>query len=88
MDAAKEGTKDVDKASAEGGGGEANTDDAAAKKNDADTDMAEADKSGNTAPAATGGEETKHPREEDNKGGENDEDEPSAKKAKVAVDEQ
>ena len=85
MDAAKEGTKDVDKASAEGGG-EVKTDDAMGKKND--TDVAEADKSGNAAPAPTGGEETKHPREEDNKGGENDEDEPSAKKAKVAGDEQ
>ena len=86
MDAAKEGTKDVDKAAVEGEGGETKTDVASAKKNVTDTDMAEADKSGNTAPAATGGEETKHPREEDNKGGENDEDEPSAKKAKVAGD--
>ena len=86
VDAAKEGTKDVDKASAEGGG-EVKTDDSMGKKNDADTDVAEADKSGNIAPPApTGGEEAKHPREEDNNGGETDEDEPSAKKAKVAGD--
>ena len=53
-----------------------------------DGDMVDAEKSESAVAAATTAEgEVKHPRE-DNEGGDNDEDEPSAKKAKIADDEQ
>ena len=57
----------------------------AAKKNDVDVVDAEKTESV-VAAAATGGEEAKHPRE-DNEGGDKSEDEPSSKKAKVAGEE-
>ena len=83
MDETKGGTSDVNKAAAEGGG-ETKADDAMSKNNDGD--MVDAEKSA-VAAATTAEGEVKHPRE-DNEGGDNDEDEPSAKKAKIADDEQ